>query len=243
MDYYEKTNLAYQEAIPVAMTSAENRATFYKKTYSHVALAFLGFILVESALFATPLAQNILSFLFVSKWMVIGVMVAMAFAAGYVEKMAFNATDKKKQYAALGLYILIESILFVPLIAMAFSYGGAGAISTILLPGAIITIALFAGLILTVFITGKDFSFLKAALGIGFMVMFGIAIIGMIFGFNIGSWFSIGMIILMAGAILYQTSQVANAYHQEQYVAASVAIFASFMTLLFYVLRLLMSRD
>ena len=242
MAYYEQANYSYGSTIPVAMRSAENRATFYKKTYTHVALAFLGFILMEALFFATPIAGAILSFFMMGKWMIIGVFIAMAFAAGYVERMAYSASDKKTQYGALGLYILIESLIFVPLIAMALTYGEMG-ISNILLPGVIITTALFAGLVLTVFITGKDFSFLKAAIGIGFMVMFGIAIVGMLFGFNLGSWFSIGMIVLMSGAILYQTSQVANAYHEEQYVAASVSIFASFMTLLFYVLRLLMHRD
>ena len=244
MNYYEQSNLSYQTPVPVAMTNHEARATFYKKTYTHVALAFLGFLLVEALIFSTPaLVNGIMSIFMINKWMIIGVMVAFSFASGYVERMAYTASDKKMQYVALGLYILLEAFIFVPLIGMAFMAGGEGTIQNILLPGVIITVALFAGLILTVFITGKDFTFLKAAIGIGFMVMFGIAIIGMIFGFNIGSWFSIGMIVLMAGAILYQTSQVANAYHQEQYVAASVAIFASFMTLLFYVIRLLSSRD
>lgn len=244
MNYTEQSNLSYQTPIPVAMTNAESRATFYKKTYTHVALAFLGFLMVEGLIFSVPAIVNgILGIFSINRFMILGVMIAFAFASSYVERMAYSATDKKMQYVALGLYILLESFIFVPLIAMAFMVGGEGAMSNILLPGAIITIALFAGLVLTVFITGKDFSFLKAAIGIGFMIMMGVAVIGMLFGFNLGSWFSIGMIVLMAGAILYQTSQVANAYHKEQYVAASVAIFASFMTLLFYVIRLLSSRD
>jgi FtsH-binding integral membrane protein len=243
MNTYEKTNLSYDSSIPVAMENAESRAGFYKKTYTHVALAFLAFVLVEGFLFASGLAEVIGGFLFASKWMLIGVMIGFAFASSYVQNIAYSATEKKNQYLALGLYILLQAVIFIPLIFMAFSYAGAGALTNILIPAVLITTALFAGLILTVFITGKDFSFLKAGISIGFMIMFGIAIVGMIAGFNIGSWFSIGMIVLMAGAILYQTSQVQHAYHKEQYVAASVAIFASFMTLLFYVIRLLSSRD
>ena len=244
MNYYEESNLSFDTPIPVAKIDHEARAAFYKKTYTHVALAFLAFVLVEALVFSTPaLVNGIMSIFMINKWMIIGVMIAFSFAAGYVERMAYTATDKKNQYIALGLYVLLEAFIFVPLIGIAFLTGGTGTIENILLPGVIITVALFAGLVLTVFITGKDFSFLKAAVGMGMMIMIGIAVIGMIFGFNIGSWFSIGMIVLMAGAILYQTSQVAYAYHKEQYVAASVAIFASFMTLLFYVIRLLSSRD
>lgn len=243
MNFVEEQNLNYQQTVPVSMASSEGRATFYKKTYTHVALAFLGFILVEAALFQLGIAEAILGVLFSGKLAMIGSLIAFMFAAGAVERWAEKATDRNTQYLALGVYILLEAFIFVPLIGIALINGGAGALNDILIPGAIITIALFAGLVLTVFITGKDFTFMKAAIGIGSMIALGLMAVSWIFGMNLGSWFSIAMILLMSGAILYQTSQAQHRYHEEQYVAAAVGIFASFMTLLWYVIRLLSSRD
>jgi FtsH-binding integral membrane protein len=243
LDFEEVQNLNYQGPIPVSMTTAENRATFYKKTYLHVAFAFLGFVFVEALLFQSGVASTILEVLFSMKFAMIAALIGFMFVAGAVEKWAQKATDKNTQYLALAVYIILEALIFVPLIGVALINGGSGALNDILIPGAIITIALFAGLVLTVFITGKDFTFMKAAVGIGFMIAMGIIAISWIFGLNLGSWFSIAMILLMSGAILYQTSQVQHQYHKEQYVAASVGIFASFMTLLWYVIRLLSDRS
>ena len=62
-----------------------------------------------------------------------------------------------------------------------------------------------------------------------------------LFGFSLGLWFSVAMVGLAAGAILYQTSQMIHMYSTDQYVAASLGLFASFMLMLWYVLQILMS--
>jgi FtsH-binding integral membrane protein len=71
----------------------------------------------------------------------------------------------------------------------------------------------------------------------------GTIIAGILFGFNLGLWFSAGMILLAAGSILYQTSNLVHKYHTDQYVAAALGLFASLMLLFWYILRLVMSRD
>ena len=64
-----------------------------------------------------------------------------------------------------------------------------------------------------------------------------------IFGFNLGVWFSVGMIVLAGAAILFQTQSIIRTYPGDAYVAAAVTLFGSLMTMFYYVLRLLMSRD
>ena len=108
---------------------------------------------------------------------------------------------------------------------------------------AIMTIALFAGLSTIVFVTKKDFSFLRSILAIGFFVALGLIVSGVIFGFDLGLWFSVGMVILAAGSILYTTSNMIHKYDEEQYVAAALGLFASLMLLFWYILRIFMSRD
>ena len=48
--------------------------------------------------------------------------------------------------------------------------------------------------------------------------------------------------LLAGGAILYDTSNVLHHYPQDRYVAAALQLFASVALLMWYVLRLVMSR-
>ena len=64
-----------------------------------------------------------------------------------------------------------------------------------------------------------------------------------LFGFELGTWFSIGMIGLAGSAILYDTSNVIHHYPEDRYVAAALQLFASVALMFWYVLRLFMSRD
>jgi len=70
----------------------------------------------------------------------------------------------------------------------------------------------------------------------------GTIVVGAIFGFNLGLWFSVGMVVLASISILYQTDQIKNKYGTQQYVGASLQLFASVMLLFWYILRILMSR-
>jgi FtsH-binding integral membrane protein len=61
-------------------------------------------------------------------------------------------------------------------------------------------------------------------------------------GFSVGSLFFWAMIVLTGGYILYDTSNVLHRYGEQHYVLAAIQLFASFATLLWYVLRLLSRR-
>ena len=110
----------------------------------------------------------------------------------------------------------------------------------------VLTLIIFGGLTAVTFVTKTDFSFLGRFLFWGGIVAFGTIIAGMIFGFNLGMFFSVAMIALASGYILYDTSNVIHHYRTDQHVAAALALFASVAVLFYYVLRLLMelqSRD
>jgi FtsH-binding integral membrane protein len=68
----------------------------------------------------------------------------------------------------------------------------------------------------------------------------GVILCAMLFGFSLGLWFSLAMIVLAAGAILYNTSNVLLHYRLDQHVAASLSLFASVALLFWYVLLALM---
>jgi len=100
----------------------------------------------------------------------------------------------------------------------------------------------FGGLTAVVFTTKKDFSFLGAFLrwaGIGALLMIGA---GLVFGFQLGTFFSVGMIVFAGAAILYDTSNVMLSFPEDRYVAAALQLFASIALMFWYVLRLFISR-
>ncbi len=141
----------------------------------------------------------------------------------------------------LGLYVLLETLIFAPLLLIATAMSGA---DSLILSAATISVGLFCGLTLLVFMTGTDFSFLRGALIVGSVVAVAVIIASIFIGFNLGLIFSAVMVLLVAGTILYQTSNIIYRYHSSQYVAASLGLFSSFMLLFWYVLRILMSlRD
>jgi len=65
-----------------------------------------------------------------------------------------------------------------------------------------------AALIATVMITRKDFSFLRGVMVWGFFLAIGLIAASLIFGWNLGTWFSVGMIGFAGVAVLYDTSNI-----------------------------------
>ena len=141
------------------------------------------------------------------------------------------------QYAGLSLYVVAEAVLLFPLLYVAVVYVD----PKIPLMAAVITLVVFGGLTAFVFITGADFSGIGRYLALGGMAAMGAIFAGIVMGFSLGLWFSVAMVVLASGYILYDTSNVMRHYHTDQYVAASLALFASVVLLFWYVLRILMS--
>lgn len=226
-----------QPQILIQDLTTDRKAAFYRKTYTHLALAVLLFVLVEMIFFQIePLVNFALSL--TQGWLWLLMLGGFMLVTSYAEKMAHTTHDKTKHYLALLLYVAAEAFIFIPLLYMAMFYADGGGMH-ILSQAAIMTLSLFSGLSAIVLLTKKDFSFLKSMLSIGFFVAIGLIVAGMLFGFDLGLWFSVGMILLASGSILYQTSNMVHKYNEDQYVGAALGLFASLMLLFWYILSIL----
>ena len=221
----------------VAMSTKEQKASFYRKTYMHVALAILAFIFVETALLMVVPAELIMGM--VSQKYVWLLIIGGFWLASMLAEKWTMASSRSMQYAGLGFYVLLEAIIFLPMMYIALVYTGSG---KVILQAGLITFMLFLGLTGVALTSKRDFSFLRSVLIIGGFISLGLIVARMLFGFNLGLWFSVGMVFLAGASILYQTNQLKNTYTTEQYVGASLQLFASVMLLFWYVLRILMSR-
>ncbi len=221
--------------IPVAAVGADARATFITRTYLHLLAAIIAFVLVEVFLFTSGMAETMARAMLGTNWLFVlgGFMIVGWFGS----RMATAGGSQAKQYAGLGVYVLGQAIIFVPLLYIAQLYAP-GTIES----AALVTLLGFAGLTAVAMTTRKDFSFLGSMLRWGFVIALVLIVGGVLFGFQLGTFFSVAMIALAGGAILYDTSNVLHHFPEDQYVGASLQLFASVALMFWYVLQLMMSR-
>ena len=220
---------------PVSTLSVDARANFIWKCYAHVVGAILAFAAVEVYLFQSGVAARITAPMVNNWWMVLGAFILAGWGASHV---AHRIQSTAAQYAALAFFVVLEALIFLPMLYIA-AMTQPGVIDS----AAGVTLLGSAALIATAMITRKEFSFLRGLLVWGgLLAMVGI-IASLIFGFELGTWFSVAMIGFAGAAVLYDTSNIMHHYPEDKYVAASLALFASIALMFWYILRLFMSRD
>ena len=220
-----------------ALAAADERSTFITKTYIHLAGAIALFAALEVVILGSRIAPDMMKFLAGSRFAWLIVLGAFMVVSTVASNWAVSAVSPAKQYAGLLLYVLAESIIFAPLLYIA------NTIDESVIPSAgATTLALFGGLTAAVFITRKDFSFLRTFLVFGSFAAMGFILIAILFHFQIGAIFTYLMIALACGYILYDTSNVLHHYRIGQHVAASLALFASVALLFWYLVQLFLSR-
>ena len=230
---------AYDPRIAAHASSLE-RAAFIRRTYGHLAAAILAFIGIEFALLRlTPgIEQVVVGMMSVSWLLILGGFMVVSFVANYWARSGASPT---MQYLGLGLYVVAEAIIFLPLLYIADTrFPNEHVIRT----AGILTLTVFGGLTATVFITQKDFSWMGPILCIGGFLALVLIVAAVLFGFGLGLVFCFAVVALISGYILYYTSNVLHHYRTDQHVAASLALFSSIATLFWYVLRIvIVSRD
>jgi FtsH-binding integral membrane protein len=229
---------AYSNPYVVAAEAGPiERSRFIRKTYAHLAVAILAFIALEAIFLNSAIAPAMIKLMVGGSYswlIVLGLFMGVSWLA---ESWANSGASTAMQYAGLALYVVAQAIIFIPLLYVAAFYSSPDVIPM----AAMITLGLFLGLTGVVVTTRIDFSFLRGALVIGGFVALGTIVASILFGFNLGTLFAGIMVVFAAAAILYSTSNVFLHYRTDQYVAASLSLFASVALLFWYILRILLS--
>ncbi len=222
--------------VPVADLDVDARAGFISRTYAHVMGAIVMFVLVELALFKSGAAVGIATTLLGTNWLfVLGGFILVGWLAS---RVAHTVVSPFAQYAALGAFVLAYAIIFVPLLYVADATAPG-----VIRSAAVVTLLLFGGLTGVVFHTRKDFAFLRTALMFGGVAALGLIVAGVLFGFNLGTLFSVFMVVLAGGAILYDTSNILYHYPEDRHVGAALELFGSVALMFWYILRIFLARD
>lgn len=217
-------------------SSVESRARFLTRTYNTLFLAIAAFAAVEVALFQTGLAEPISAILTRNWLLTLG---GFMLVGWFGSTMAARAATQAGALFFLGAYVVMEAIIFVPMLVLANAVAP-GAIQS----AALVTIVGFAGLTGVAFWSRKDFTFLGSVLRWAGIVALLLIVASLVFGFQLGMLFSVGMVAFAGAAILYSTSDIMRNYPEGAHVQAALSLFASVALLFWYVLRIFIAaRD
>lgn len=221
---------------PVATLDVESRTAFLNRVYVHLFGAVLGFTLIEVFFFKSGLALPMARAMLGTSWLlVLGGFMIVGWVASHV---AHRTISLPAQYAALATYVVAEAVIFLPMLVVAQVATGGGVIES----AALVTLLAFGGLTAVAFLIPADFSFLGSFLKYAFVLALVLIVAASVFGLRLGTFFSVGMVTLAGGAILYDTSNVLRRYPEDRYVGAALELFASVALMFWYVLRLYLSR-
>ncbi|MEL7186440.1 MAG: Bax inhibitor-1 family protein [Pseudomonadota bacterium] len=220
---------------PVSALPVADRSQFIWRAYAHVVGGILAFAGISAYLFSSGISASIAPQL-LNNWLwVLGAFMLVGWGASHV---AHRLESMPAQYAAFAVFVFAEALIFSPLLFIAATMAP-GVIQS----AAVVTIMGSVGLIAVAMITRKDFSFLRGLLVWGGILALVAIVASMLFGWHLGTWFSIGMIGFAGAAVLYDTSNILHHYPQDRYVAAGMELFASIALMFWYVLQFFMSRD
>ena len=219
-------------ALPVASAPAEARAAFLRRTYLHLALAIFAFAAVEGALLRWGGADELVARM-TEGWNWLLVLLAFSLVGSVADRWARTGGSPERQYLGLGLFVVAEAVIFLPLMRWAAGAGDGTVAQAAVLAGAM-AVALMA----VPYVTGDDFTFLRGGLAVGGAIALGLIVASILFGFGLGLWFSAAMVAFASAAILYRTSAVLGTYRTDQHVAAALGLFADVALLFYYVLRI-----
>jgi FtsH-binding integral membrane protein len=225
---------------------ASERTAFIRRTYAHLAGAILAFVAIEAFLFnvaPSAVVNTIVDAMLGTRFSWLLVLGAFMLVSWVATSWAQSGSSRALQYLGLALYVVAQAVLFVPLLFAAQHYTVPE--EHVVAKAGVMTLAVFGGLTLAVFVSGKDFSYLRTYLVVGSVLALGFIVAGILFNFGgmLVLIFCFAMVALASGWIIYQTSNVIHRYRTDQYVAAALALFAAVALLFWYILQIFLLRS
>lgn len=231
MEYDQYDPYEASSSMLAADAHLSERLGFIRRVYTHVFGAIALMVGIEFLLFKTGLAFAMFQWMGQAWILTIVAFMAITWVA---ERMAFSRASAAVQYAGLGMFVAVQSVIAAPILAIAAAKN-----PDLIGQAAFLTLAITGGLTLVVVLSKADFSFLRNLLFLGSIAMLVISIAGAIWGFHLGILFSGGLIVLMCGYILYETSLIMHHLPTTAHVAGALMIFGSISVLFRQILWIL----
>ena len=222
---------------PVATYDEVVRGEFIVRVYQHLLAAVVAFIAIEALFINLGVASALYDLLTGSGYAWLLILGGFMIVSWLATNAAHDILNPSRQYLGLFGLAFAEALLFAPFLHYFFEVQADG--TTTVMAAALITVVGFAGLT-----AGRRSSPAATSPSSGpsccgaWSSALVLIVAAVLFGLELGVWFSVAMIALAGASILYQTQTIIRRYPAEAYVGASVQLFASVMLLFWYVLRL-----
>jgi FtsH-binding integral membrane protein len=224
---------------PAAFAAVAERATFLKKVYGILFLGILGFAATLWATANVPFmndaAMGLGRLIYGHGW---GWALYMAIFLGGSWLVRSVAEVRPINAIAFAGWVVLMGFLIAPIVLILNAAHG----PQIITEASALTAGTFAVLTLIVFWTGKDFSFLRGVLMLGFFGLLLTSLAGLLFGFSLGLWFSAAVVLLFAGYILYDTSAILHRLPTHMAMSGAIMLFTDVVLLFKHILVLLANR-
>lgn len=151
------------------------------------------------------------------------------------------AAQSLRHVPVLNLFALFGFTTFTGLVISPALYFYGQTNPESILQAGMLTIAIFGGLTAYVFLSNRDFSFLRGMITVGLIVvvlggLFNVLFVGSLgFGFAI----SVAVLLLFSGFVLYDTSNIIRRYPTNEYIAGALDLYLDAFNMFLALLRIL----
>lgn len=112
-----------------------------------------------------------------------------------------------------------------------------------ILQAGVMTVAIFGGLTAYVFVSNRDFSFLRGMVIVGLVVLIAAGLINIFVGsLGLGFALAVAALLLFSGFVLYDTSNIIRRYPTNEYVSAALSLYLDAFNIFLALLRILNRR-
>lgn len=218
------------QPITASDASLEERVAFIRKVY---ALFFVGILFAVGGVvlgFAFPpvmiaAAQH--------PWIMLILMLG-----GVMGTQAVRHVPRVNLLALFG-FTTLTGVIISPLL---YIIGRNNPLS--ILQAGVLTVGIFGGLTAYVFVSNRDFSFLRGMVTVGLIVVVLAGLFNIIFVGSLGLGFALAVatLLLFAGFVLYDTSNIIRRYPTNEYVSGALALYLDALNIFLALLRILNRR-
>ena len=209
-----------------AQASVQERMGFIRKVY---ALFFAATLFAIGGVAAGLSFEPLLRFAYEHPWIMFFIMIGGVFAAQAVRHV------RGLNLVALFGFTTLTGVVISPLIAFVLVNNP----SSILAAG-VLTVGIFGGLTAYVFISKKDFSFMRGMLMTGLIVVILAGVVNIFLGASaLGFAVAAATLLLFSGFVLYDTSNIIRRYPVNEYVAGALSLYLDAFNIFLALLRIL----
>jgi FtsH-binding integral membrane protein len=214
-----------------AQASLSERLGFIRKVY---ALFFAATLFAVGGAWLGLNSPPVLQFAFEHPWIMLFMMIGGVFGAQAVRHVP------GVNLAALFGFTTLTGVMISPLLYVVSQNNPAS-----IWQAGLLTVGIFGGLTAYVFISKKDFSFLRGLVVTGLIVIILAGLLNILFVGSSAFAFAISAatLLLFAGFVLYDTSNIIRHYPTNEYVAGALSLYLDAFNIFLALLSLLNSGD